>query len=274
MTLITLYYRKPQFQNDTEGIICLADSLISNISNLQSSITEQSIKILNCRFNYATNFKECPKLIHNEFGLTFAGNVSIAMQTYNIARICFSHLLPTTQKNFSCPSLKSAAILVSQILEHYYKCYGFSFPNNVEIEFAIFGFCFAELKFKLYHIKPHIINNEVKTCINDIDITNTNFFCFGSGKQEFLNYYEKNSSKTVLNCFRQFLKTDKSKAKGVGGYMQKCFVNKGYFRYFADFQLDDNGLSNIHNAQFGGFSFNNCFLDDYMVSFVMNPFLE
>lgn len=271
MTLITLSYKKSDIDINSNGIVCFADSLASNTTNPEMAITEQAMKIVSLSCCYEISFKEYPQLHHNEIGIAFAGNISIAMQTYNIARIACRHIQPTPNSlPNNCPSIHSIATLIAQILEYYYKKYAFLILESAKTEMVVFGFCYRNKKFVAYHLKPEIIENSARIIVEDTDITNISYFSFGSGAKDFNDYVKENPSNNLQTNFRNFIKSDIAKKKGVGGYVQKCFVNFGYFFYFMDV---DSETLDIRQGQIGGFTFNNCFLDDYIVLFPMHPWL-
>ena len=106
MTLIALYHKKPKFKGDSEGLTCLADSLISPTDNSRNTITEQAMKIFSLDFKYNIEESEYKKLIPCDIGMAYAGNPSIALQTYNLVRICCRNLMPLKNNNIP-PSVQS-----------------------------------------------------------------------------------------------------------------------------------------------------------------------
>lgn len=273
MTLITLYYKDADEHVKSDRLVCLADSFASNIKNPQCPITQQTIKIvsLNCTYITGYEFPGYPKLHSNEIGIAFAGNISIALQTYNIAQIACKNLQPTKHSTQNgCPSIKSVAVMLSQILKHYYKQYGAIMEESANTELLVFGFCNKHCKFVAYHIQTAIVGNVATTKLNEIDIINDKSFSIGLGAIEFNKYNEINESKQndIKTNFINFIKTDIAREKGVGGYIQKCIVFKDILYHCADIDKEHFDLS---DHQLGGFTFSSCFLDEYMVSIPMHP---
>ena len=272
MTLIVLYHKKSKFKGDSEGLTCLADSLISPTDNLRTTITEQAMKIFSLDFKYNYNAPEYKKLIHCEMGMAYAGNPSIALQTYNLVRICCRNLMPLKKDNLP-PSVYSVAILTAQILQHYYKNYVFFWDKDAQTNILIFGFCFKTMQYNAYYINPVVTDNNIVCTPEKINITQIPYFAIGSGANDFKTFHENENFPPMVHSFKKFLSSDTSKQKGVGGYIQRCFLNLGYLRYYADLSINEQGI-NPANAQFSGFNFSNCLLDDFLVSFISSLTLE
>lgn len=282
MTLVTVYRKNPITEADAEGIICLSDSLITESTDPTKSYTENSIKILSLSFGYYFDDGSYPKLIQNEIGLAYAGNTAIALQVYNTLRIFCNNLVPRKQTKYFTPSLASIANMLKMILNKYYLSYGeqlyqsYSSPLNQiisNVDFLIFGFCFHEKKFKLFHISTGIIDDRADTRVNDVDLEQIKQYSIGTGKEAFNKFCEQYPQKNILHCFKEFVKTDLAKEKATGGFLIKTFAGIGYFKYYAEVSDNNYDLSQINYAQIGGFSITPYITDDYMISFIMNPFL-
>lgn len=265
MTLIALYHKKPKFKGDSEGLTCLADSLISPTDNSRNTITEQAMKIFSLDFKYNIEEPEYKKLIPCDIGMAYAGNPSIALQTYNLVRICCRNLMPLKNNNIP-PSVQSVSILTAQILYHYYKNYGFLWGEHAQTNILIFGFCFKTLRYEAYYISPKIENDNIVCIPENINIDKIPYFSFGSGAKDFDEFHKNNNYLPMIYSFKEFLKTETSRNLGVGGYIQRCFLNLGCLRYYADLSIDEQGINPL-NMQLSGFNFSNCHLDDFLVSF-------
>ena len=158
--------------------------------------------------------------------------------------------------------------MISNIFKHIHLNYAIPLREAANTEIVVFGYCQYEKIFKAFHIRPIIVNFEHSISCTDLNIMNINYFAFGSGRDSFNKYVNDNSEIHVQTNFRNFLKDSNKKCKSVGGYLQRVFVNSGKFKYYADIE-DWNNINSFATAQVGGFTFNNCYLDDYMVSFPM-----
>ena len=274
MTLITVYRHKPISKGDTDGIICLSDSLISEINNPQKRYTQNSIKVLSLSFAYHFESASYPKLIKNEIGLAYAGNTSIALQTFNTIRIFCQNIAPSKTTKYFTPSIVSIANMIQYVLNNYYLSYGEQIETMANTDFLIFGFCFKEQKFKLFHISAQIVDNNATTTVKDINIDELNHYSIGTGEKEFNKFYKNSANKNILYCFKDFIKTDSAKNKATGGYIIKALASIGYFRYYAEINDNNYDLLQINSSQIGGFSFIPFVSEDYIVSMTMNPFLS
>ena len=270
MTLITVYRYQPRTKGDANGIICLSDSLITDIKDPIQSYTDHSIKVMNLDIGYYFNSESYPKLVQNEIGLAYAGNTSIALQTYNTVRIFCKNLVPKKQTKYFTPSIESIAHMAKKILNDYCQSYNWRKLGIADTDFLIFGFCFKEKQFKLFNVSAKNVGNNTITTVNNIDLETIKQYSIGTGAVEFNKFYEKCSEKNLLNCFKNFIKTDLAKEKAVGGYITKSFAGIGYFRYYAENNDNNCDLSQISNYKIGGSQFIPYISDDYNVAFAIH----
>ena len=74
---------------DFVGIRCYADSLISSIST-NSELTVHAMKILPIQIKSQLWLPEDQKIQPISIGFTFAGNLDVALLTYNLLAFCCS----------------------------------------------------------------------------------------------------------------------------------------------------------------------------------------
>ncbi|MDD3419905.1 MAG: hypothetical protein PHE78_04820 [Candidatus Gastranaerophilales bacterium] len=275
MTLITISYKNnDKFDSNSTGLLCVADSLVSQLNPNLNKLTEHSIKILTLDYRYNFPLSDYPILTNREVGFAFSGNVNIAMLTYSMAKICCRNIMPMNMDiKDDAPAIVDLVNLVAELFLNYFRSFGFYLREKAITEICIFGYCSIEKKFKVFFMKPKIENENIKMIVEDIDIYNKKYFSFGSekGVELFANFMvDKNTfTSQIFQDFLEKIYNDKLRI-GVGGFIQKCFVNKGVFLYSTFLHQDD--FMNFYESHFCGFNLHNCQIGtNYRVTLPHHP---
>ena len=230
MTIAVIKYNKSDIPG-FDGIRCYADSLISSVAN-GSELTKRAMKIL--PLPVKSQLAVCmlkEGIPETSIGFTFAGNLNVALLTYNtLSFFCSNIQRGPEEEAVLPPSIRDVAALCAQILYDYNLSYGEVNGNAANTDILIFGYCFQEKRFKAFHVGPDVDAIEFRISIKDVDICNIDYYAIGSGSKRLRQKVSDNGSFS----YKLIKELIEENAGGVGGFYQRAWVSKGVIRLYAD----------------------------------------
>lgn len=230
MTIAVIKYNKSDIPG-FDGVRCYADSLISSVVN-GSELTKRAMKIL--PLPVKSQLAVCmlkEGIPETSIGFTFAGNLNVALLTYNtLSFFCSNIQRGPDERAVLPPSIRDIAFLCAQILYDYNLSYGEANGGSANTDILIFGYCFQEKQFKAFHIGPDTTALEFKINIKDVDICNIDYYAIGSGLTRLRQKVSDNGSFSY-KLIKELIEENNC---GVGGFYQRAWVSKGMIRLYAD----------------------------------------
>lgn len=224
------------------GIRCYADSLIT-AADTGSSLTTHAIKILPVELKSQPYTYKEDAIQTATIGFTFAGNLNVAILTYNLLTILCSNIQRSpAPQSYLPPAIINISTLCAQILYNYNKSYGEINGYYANAEIVLFGYCFKEKNFKAFHLYPDSHSGEFHINIKDVDICNVDYYAIGTGKALLNQKVQNNKGVFSHNLVKEIIEDRESFAKGVGGFYQRAWAQQGIIRLYSAPTDDHTGL--------------------------------
>jgi hypothetical protein len=232
MTLSVVYFNRTT-EVAAEGIRCCADSLISgDLGNY----TPHAMKILPLKISYCPDYSfiyHKPRLTHT-IGFTFAGNLSVAMVSYNLLSNLCENIQPKYEHVGTLPTMECVARLAANIICTYASNYCSLIESKGLCEIILFGFCPAQNDFKAFHIHPIISDGRLLMKVEEKNLYEQQYFAIGTGSKLLEEKVIANNGIFHPNLVREIIKNLKSEELGIGGFFQRGWSNRWGMRLYCD----------------------------------------